>query len=376
MKTKILKNMTVFAGLVILASCGGKDNKNGNVVPTVGPQGHIQAIGSENKFCDINDGRITCSYRDPNTQALCSISRAYDAQNMANFCDQMRSIHNEASQFNGCNVQEVSSRILTENCGSYGGVQPPNTTPGWPTNPGYPGYPGGPNGPGMPGGPFPPVNSGRIISCNVDSNGYRTNLLVPAGLNQRGFAFVTLNERRGGLLGAIGISRKIGEVRLNFQPSQGNLPETLTATIKFRDRANDRDTLAKHSGFAGAPLSIDANINGSQLSVSCNEGMAGNAPVNESATLVCQGNSHMTGSTYQENIQFTRQISTMNSNEEVSVSEAVRISLNKESGRLTVHTNVDSTLGPSMTSSSSLRSNLLVEASETIGKAKITCSVR
>lgn len=368
MKTKILKNASLFAGLIILASCSGpKGNNNNNVVPTVGPQGHVQASGSENKFCDINNGRITCSFRNPSTQALCSITRAYNEQDLANFCEQMRSIHNEAGQINGCNVQEVSSHILTSHCGNYGGVQPPNTNPNWP-NPGMPG------GPGSPTGPFPPVNS-RIISCNVDSNGYRTNLLVPAGLS-RGFAFVTLNERRGGLLGAIGFSRKIGEVRINFQGQQGNLPETLTATIKYRDRSNNRDTVAKHSGFAGAPLSIDANINGSQLSVSCNEGMMVNAPVNESATLICQGSSHMTGSTYQENIQFTRQISTMNSNEEISVSEAVRISLNKESGRLTVHTNVDSTLGPSMTSSSSLRSNLLVEASETIGKAKMTCSVR
>jgi len=370
MKTKILKNVSLFAGLIILASCNGpKNNNNNNVVPTVGPQGHIQAVGSENKFCDINDGRITCSFRNPQTQALCSITRAYNAQDMADFCGQMRSIHNEAGQINGCNVQEVSSRILTENCASYGGVTPPGTNPGWPGNPGMPGMPGSPTG------PFP--GNSRLISCNVDSNGYRTQLLVPAGNNQRGFAFVTLNERRGGLLGAIGISRKIGEVRVNYQPNQGNLPETLTATIKYTDRSNrNRDTLAKHSGFAGAPLSIDANINGAQISVSCNEGLGGNAPINESATLICQGNSHMTGSTYQDNIQFTRQISTMNSNEEVNVSEAVRISLNKESGRLTVHTNVDSTLGPSMTSSSSLRSNLLVEASETIGKAKITCSVR
>lgn len=369
MKTNILKNVSLFAGLLILASCSGpkNDNNNGNIVPTVGPQGHIQAVGSENKFCDINDGRITCSFRNPQTQALCSITRAYNAQDMANFCEQMRSIHNEAGQINGCNVQEVSSRILTENCSNYGGVQPPNSNPNWPG----PGMPPGTN----PGGPFPPGSTGRVISCNVDSNGYRTNLLVPAGMG-RGFAFVTLNERRGGILGAIGISRKIGEVRVNYQPNQGNLPETLTATIKYRDRANDRDTLAKHSGFAGSPLSIDANINGSQLSVSCNEGMATNAPVNESATLVCVGSSHMTSSHYEENIQFTRQISTMNSGEEVNVSEAVRISLDKASGRLTVHTNVDSTLGPSMTSSSSLRSNLLVEASETIGKAKITCSVR
>lgn len=366
MKSKILKQMSLFAGLVVLASCAGqKDDKKNNVVPTVGPQGHIQAVGSENKFCDINDGQIICSYRDPNTQALCSIRRAYDVQNMSNFCEQMRAIHNEASLPNGCNVQEVSSRILTENCSNFGGVNPPNTNPNWPN----------PNMPGSPVGPFP---SGRIINCSVVSNGsYPTTLMIPAG-SGRGFAFTTLNERRGGVAGFFGFSRKLGDVRVNYQPTQGRTPETLTVVVNYKDRAGkgERNTVSKHSGFAGSELKLDTMINGSQITVECNKGMVPSAPINESGNLVCTGNSHVTGSTYQRDIQFIKPINSFVAGEEVVVSEGIRISLNKATSMLTVHTVADGLLGPNMSSSSSLRSDLLVEASEPIGKAKMTCSIR
>jgi hypothetical protein len=79
---------------------------------------------------------------------------------------------------------------------------------------------------------------------------------------------------------------------------------------------------------------------------------------------------------HQQDIQWIKPINSFVAGEEVSITDAVSVSLDKATSILTVHTNVDHVLGPNMTSSSSLRSDLLVEANEGIGKAKMTCSVK
>jgi hypothetical protein len=375
MKTNLLKSISVIASLCMLAACSGPKNDNkGNITPTVGPSGRVQALGTENTYCDFSNGQVSCSNRDQNTQQVCTISKSYNAQDLNNFCSQMRAIYDEAGQPSACQVQTVVSRILSEHCPNNG-MQPPNTNPNFPGQPGFPSQPGNPN--------FPPgLGSGRFISCNVISNGSFPALLSVPAFGGPGFAFVTLNERRGTknlkdiVLGAVGISRKIGEVKVTYRPAQGKIPETLTATMEYKDSVAGRTVKVKHSGSASAPLSLDASINGSQITLECNNLVNNKIALPESANLVCVGSSHMVSQQYEENIQFIRPINSFLSGEPVQVSEAVSVMVDKVSGMLTVNTNIDSLLGPNMTSSSSLRADALIEASEGLGKAKFTCSVK
>jgi hypothetical protein len=378
MKSNILKKAYLLAGICILASCAAKkdDNKNGGLTPVVGPQGHVSDLSSSDRGCDFKDGTITCSYKNPQTQSVCNITKTFNQQDIGNFCQQMNAIRTEAAQPNACDVQAVAAQVISQYCGNNGGMQPPNSNPNYPGNPGYP---GGPGFPGNPGGPFP-GGSSRFINCNVISNGsYPTYMSLLAGPGSHSFSEVSLNVPSRKLLKRIfGLPNKLGSVRVTYQPPQGTIPETLTATIKYRDQATDRDVLAKHSGYAGAPLVLDASINGAQITVSCNQGATtgSNRPVSDTANLVCVGSSHVLAGHGEEPIQWIKPINSFVAGEEARVADGVSVSLDKATSILTVHTNVDQLLGPNMTSSSSLRSDLLVEANEGIGRAKFTCSVK
>ena len=49
----------------------------------------------------------------------------------------------------------------------------------------------------------------------------------------------------------------------------------------------------------------------------------------------------MTGSEYDENIQFIRPLNSIVNGEEISVTEAVKLSVDKASGVLTIRTNIN-----------------------------------
>ena len=312
---------------------------------------------------------------------------SYNNQDINSFCQQVRDLYNNSFQANACNVSSAASRLLKDNCG------------GVPNNPNDPNNPNNPNNPNQ-----PPGGTGRIISCNVSANqNMPFQMLIPASPLGFSKAKLSLSERRGGIWGFFGLTRKVVEVEAIYRPIQGRIPETLTAVVRYNDTATKRKVVMKHSGYAGGPLSMNIDVNGTNLMIDCNRpqnpgGTTNNlrngtngAPFNNSpngspvitgtpmsdvGNLVCVGSSRVTGSNEEENIQFIKPINSFVAGEMVPVTEAVSVSIDKANSMLTINSNIDQLLGPNMTSSSSVKADTLVESSEGVGNAKITCSVK
>ena len=155
-KKYFVKSASVLSCLLMLTACPGKpaDNNANNVknLATVGPQSRVTALGSNNIYCDFENGTVNCVNVDPTTGRQCNVSRAYDGNNLHDLCTQMMNIQNNTV---GCNLSAVTSRVISENCNFNGGANPGN--PGQPNNPNNPGSPNVPNVPNIPG----------AISCGV-----------------------------------------------------------------------------------------------------------------------------------------------------------------------------------------------------------------
>jgi hypothetical protein len=359
MKTNLLKTAGLLASLFVLSACPGKKADPNNVVPTVGPQGRITAFGT-NTSCDFSNGTIVCSNIDQVTGASCNTTpRNYNNQDINSLCQEVRNIHNESLQGTGsCNVSAATARVLQEYCGGTGGVNPIN-----PINP---------------INPFP-TQPARFLNCNVRVNdSFPTPVSLLAGNGPSSYTLYLTETKTKSLLKIINVyyPSSLGEVKLNYIPAKGRIPETLTVVGKIKDKVANRRVMVKHSGFANSKLELNAVINGMNLNVSCNNNLTGGLTLSDVTNLVCTGSSHMTSSRYEENIQFIRPLNSIVSGEEMMVTEAVSLSLDKASGMLTMRTNIDSLYGPDMTSTSSLRADALAEAYEGIGKAKITCSIK
>ena len=359
MKTNLLKTAGLLAGLFILSACPGKKADQNNIVPTVGPQGRITAFGT-NTSCDFSNGSIVCSNIDQLTGASCNTTpRNYNNQDINSLCQEVRNIHNESLQGTGsCNVSAATSRVLQEYCGGTGGANPIN-----PINPIYP-------------NPNQPV---KFLNCNVRvDDSWPTPVSLLAGNGPSGYVLSLTEMKSKTLLKFFHLNypSRLGSVKFTYQPAKGRIPETLTVVANIKDKAAKRNVMVKHSGFANSKIEMNAVINGMNLNVSCNNNQTGGLTLSEVSNLVCVGSSHMTTSRYEENIQFIRPLNSIVSGEEMSVTEAVSLSLDKASGMITMRTNIDSEYGPDVTSTSSLRADALAEAYEGIGKAKITCSIK
>ena len=361
MKTNLLKTSGLLACLFILSACPGKKADPNNVVPTVGPQGRITAFGS-NTSCDFSNGQIICTNIDQFTGASCNTTpRNYNNQDINSLCQEVRNIHNESLQGTGsCNVSAATSRVLQEYCGGTVGNNPNN-----PNNPNYP-YPN-------------PVQPARFLNCNVRvDDSWPTPVSLLAGNGPSGYTLLLTEMKTKSLLKFFHLSypSRLGEVKLTYQPAKGRIPETLTIVGKVKDKVARRDVMVKHSGFANSKVEMNAVINGMNLNVSCNNNAVGGLTLSETANLVCVGSSHVTTSRYEENIQFIRPLNSILSGEEMMVTEAVSLSLDKVTGMISMRTNIDREYGPDVTSTSSLRADALAEAYEGIGKAKIKCSIK
>jgi hypothetical protein len=355
MKTNLLKMSGLMACLFVLSACPGKKADPSNIVPTIGPQGRITAFGT-NTSCDFSNGTIVCSSIDQLTGASCNTTpRNYNNQDINSLCQEVRNIHNESLQGTGsCNVSAATSRVLQEYCGGVGGINPINPNP-------FPNQPA------------------RFLNCNVRVNdGWPTPVSLLAGSGPSSYKLYLAETATKSIFKFINVyyPSSLGEVKLNYMPAKGRIPETLTVVGKIKDKAADRRVMVKHSGFANSKLELNAVINGMNLNVSCNNNLTGGLTLSDATNLVCVGSSHMTSSRYEENIQFIRPLNSIVSGEEMMVTEAVSLSLDKTSGMLTMRTNIDSVYGPDMTSTSSLRADALAEAYEGNGKAKITCSIK
>lgn len=364
MKTNLLKMSGLLACLVVLSACPGKKADPNNIVATIGPQGRITAFGT-NTSCDFSNGSIVCSNIDQLTGASCNTTpRNYNNQDINSLCQEVRNIHNESLQGTGsCNVSAATARVLQEYCGGTIGNNPNN--PNFPNNPNYP-YPN-------------PNQPARFLNCNVRVNdGWPTPVSLLAGSGPSSYKLYLAETATKSIFKFINVyyPSSLGEVKLSYIPAKGRIPETLTVVGKIKDKAADRRVMVKHSGFANSKVELNAVINGMNLNVSCNNNLTGGMTLSDVTSLVCVGSSHMTSSRYEENIQFIRPLNSIVSGEEMMVTEAVSLSLDKASGMLTMRTNIDSVYGPDMTSTSSLRADALAEAYEGNGKAKITCSIK
>ncbi len=360
MKTNLFKTATFFAGLLVLTACSGaknNDNRNGGVVPVVGPQGRINAFGTNNTFCELNNGQIVCSAIDQATGAVCrTTARNYNNQDITSLCNEVRAIQNESLQPNACNVSAATSRILQEYCGGING-----------------------GGAGFPNNPSFPYAPARFLNCNVSVNGgYPTPVSLLAGNGPSSFTlFLSENKSKSIFkIFSVWYPSSIGEVKLSYSQAKGLTPETLTVSAKIKDRSAGRRVDLNHSGFAGAPINLSANVNGIALNVDCNQNVTSNYALNESANLVCVGASNMVGSDNVENIQFIQPLNSIASGQEIQLSQSLSINLDKRRGLLTVNTVVDNHLETNMSSTSSLKANSLTEANEGLGKAKLNCSIK
>lgn len=369
MNARLLKSVFIFAGFAVLTACPGKKSED-KIVPSVGPQGRITAFGSANSYCDINNGTIVCTKIDPATGAVCNSStKNYNTQDLANFCQQMNLLQNESAQAGACNVSDVVSRILSEHCRGFANPNPNPISP-------------------VPGPGFPGQTIYRPITCAITVD---ESLPFKVYLNFGGTRNPVYTQRLSTMVNKSGSKLKglihynysytshIGEMEFMYQPVKGKIPDTVTITGRVKDKATGRKVKVKHSGFAGGVVKLEANINGTFVTASCSDsrgGHSGAQPLSDLTNLVCTGSSNATGSRYEENIQFIRPISSMVTGEEVVVTEAVRLSVDKATSVLTVRTLVDNMLGPETTSSSSLRADALVEADEGNGRAKMTCSIK
>lgn len=358
-KKYLLKSASVLSCLFVLTACPAKpaDNKpqDAQKFATVGPQGRVASLGSNNIYCDFANDLIDCKNLEGQQ---CQVTRSYDGNNLNSLCTEVTNIQNNNQ---GCNLTAVTNRILSEHCNSNGG-----NNPNIPINP----NPGGPNVP-----PVQPIAGAVTCNLRMDS-GWIGSVWASRGQFPTSSPKLNLKVPARKFLIFRG-SKTVGSFQIFYQPSSVRGPETVTAVIKYKDQ-NKREILVKHSGSASSQLNLSTDINGMNIDVSC-ENATAPAPVSDLGALVCVGQAHQTGGETYEQIQFTRPINSIVSGEELQISresDAIKGILNKETGELTLLTNVDYQYGPVSRSSSSLRSAALFEASEGNGRAKITCSVR
>lgn len=363
-KKYLLKSASVLSCLLMLTACPSKpsdDKQNGvQKLATVGPTGRVTSLGSNNIYCDFANDTINCINADQVPQ--CNVIRSYDGNNINSLCNEMTNVQNNNQ---GCNLTAVTSRVLSEHCNSNGGNNPNN-----PNNPVNPGNPGNPVVPGL-----QPIAGAVTCNLRMDS-GWMGSVWASRGQGPSSSPWLNLKVPARKFLIFRG-TKTVGRFKVIYQPANVRGPETMTAIIEYKDQ-NKRNILVKHSGSASSLLTLTTDINGMNIDVSC-EGATAPAPVSDLGALVCTGNAHQTGGYAYEQIQFSRPINSIVSNEELQISresDAIKGMLNKETGELTILTNIDNELGPVSRSSSSLRSAALFEASEGNGRAKITCSVR
>lgn len=373
-KKYLVKSASVLSCLLMLTACPGKpsDNNNNNRngvqnTATVGPQGRVTALGSTNIYCDFQNDTINCVNVDPTTGRQCNATRSYDGNNLNDFCAQMTFIQNNTV---GCNLSAVTSRVISENCNFNGGANPGN--PGQPSNPGNPGSPSVPSVPNIPG----------AISCGVTmDSGWSGYLYASKGQFQSSSPPMALKIRTKKFLGLFGGSKTVGHVRMFYVPSNAAGAEKLALVIDYKDQ-NGRNVQMAQEGSAASMMSLNTVINGVAINIDCNNTSAPFA-VSDIGTLVCTGPAMQVGADQgrPERIQFSRPLNSIVSGEEMLISketDAVKGSLNKESGELTLTTNIDSLFGPITESKSSLRREALIEATDHsgVGRVKITCQIR
>ena len=379
----------ILSSLLVFSACPGKNDSN-NAANVVGPQGRIMSLSSENTYCDINAGTIKCASYDPQSNAPCNTSqKVYNQQDMGSFCQKMNELKQESTggysgngygYANRCDASAAIDRILNEHCKGIAtpGV-PGNPGPGYPNpNPGYP-NPGcqGQNYGCQPNHPAPAIG---FINCDIQINNempLRYPLIAGGGISKAKYRVAN------GLFSMLGIFGKkpTYDISMKYMPSGLKGRESVEIQVEHNEK--HRAVLVNYVGFAGQPVRVDTVDNGNSIFVSCvdarNARNNANAAQAQEKNLVCHGFSD-TLSGGRQAIDVNLPLNQINDGQDISASNAVRITVDKSKSSITYKSLLD-TFGPDVNASSSLRSSAMnakegEPGKRALNKVEVECGLK
>lgn len=411
MKQKIFTHVILLFSLGALTAC--PPNKSGDNSPNLAPQGRVMSQDS-GSYCDLNNGTLTCYGMDQNTGQRCStLSKSYNTNDRVNLCSQLYRMRSETSQGSGfmnggfgfgftvCEVQGALNSAIAQHCQDVQDQWGLGEMPGNPNNPGNPGG-GNPLNPGVPGGDLglsyksfqcdfeaQRTSSGRWLNTNV--NIPRTTALV--AFDGRTTQRINLRSKFLGI--DIG---KFGELTMIYRPGQGGADESIELRNDGLKIGEERVRIVQ-SGSASQEVRLEALADGLYMRVACrNSANSGNgsprsrtrtsepapsaalagsdsapAAAGSGTNLVCTGQSRIVGTDLEE-IELILPLNTLANGQEFQISQAVSGKLNGSS--ITYNAVLDRDFGPTIISTSSLRSASALKANDRAATIDVTCAVQ
>ncbi|AGH94615.1 hypothetical protein [Pseudobdellovibrio exovorus] len=383
MKHKLVTQAVLMLSLGFLTACP-PNNRNDNNNSAV-QQGRIMSQDA-NSFCDLNNGTLTCYGVNQMTGNRCStLSKSYNPNDRINLCSQIYQLRSENSSMSfgntGCVVDGAINSTIAQYCegvtDQWGQNLPGSNNPMDPNNPQNPTNPMNPNQPGMDMG---------YVSLQCDFEAQRTssrrwfnsNVSIPkttALITMSSTSQQRVDLRRKFLGLDVG---KFGNLSMTYKPARG---QSTDAQIELRSegmKVSDESVRIVKTGSASRGVQLEALAEGLYMKISCRNSnqaqprQGGSAPIN-GRNLVCVGESKIIG-TPREEIEFITPLNSIANGQEFQISQAVSAKLNGSD--ITYTAVLDRDFGPTLVTTSSLRSAAVLKANDRVARIDVTCTVQ
>lgn len=399
MKQKIMTHALLLMSLTALTACPpskSSDSNNANVAP----QGRVMSQDSSS-YCDLNNGTLTCYGTDQNTGRQCAtLAKSYNPNDRVNLCSQLFQLRSDTNSNSGfgfvqCNVEGAVSSAISQHCQGVNDMWNQQSDPNNPNNPGNPGNPWNPGNPGNPNQPGATVPGYKSFQCDFEAQRtsgrrFTTNISIP-----RTTALIAFDGRteqridlRTKFLG-IDIGR-FGTFSMKYKPARAGADESLELRNEGL-RIGDERVRIIQTGSASQEVKMEALADGLYIKLSCRNSTQSGAtgpgrsrdggsqqPVPFSSpvsgtNLVCTGESN-TVYTGREEIDLVLPLNSLTNGQDFQISEAVTGKLSGTS--ITYNAVLDRDFGPTVVSTSSLRSAAGIKTNDRVFHIDVTCSIR
>lgn len=382
MKQKIVTRAVLMLSFGLLTACPPNNKSDNN---TTVQQGRIMSQDS-NSFCDLNNGTLTCYGVNQMTGARCAtLAKSYNPNDRINLCSQIYQLRVENSSMSfgntGCAVDGAISSLVSQYCegvtDQWGQNLPGAQDPNNPNNPMNPGNPTNPTNPGMDLGyrsfqcefEAQRSSSRRWFSSNVNIPKTTTLITLDARNQQR----IDLRRKFLGL--DIG---KFGNLSMTFKPARGQNTEDVLELRSEGMKVSDESVRIVKTGSASQGVQLEALAEGLYMKLSCRNSDQAQPRQNGSApltgrNLVCVGESKIIGSPREE-IEFIAPLNSLGGGREFQISQAVSAKL--EGSKISYTATLDRDFGPTIVTSSSLRTAAVLKANDRVARIDVTCRVQ